>query len=200
MSETTDKVVKPRRRGRDPDVRPFIIEFAIFREECVMAAPEMSDDSIVSLFRLERELVAKIENNASYDHIKKQLQDLSVDSVLRGSASTTDTVDATPPATFDPATFASDFSSVPPKFSELPKVKRPAWAAEEMVDPDYDRPKSTTSAWGGRSSVASPIEVSPKCPQCDGGMAKRTAKKGRGAGSQFWGCLSYPKCKGTRAY
>ena len=38
----------------------------------------------------------------------------------------------------------------------------------------------------------------PICPKCSGPMALRTARKGRNAGSQFWGCCGYPKCKGVR--
>jgi four helix bundle suffix protein len=38
----------------------------------------------------------------------------------------------------------------------------------------------------------------PTCPNCGGLMALRTARKGRNAGSQFWGCCGYPKCKGVR--
>ena len=37
----------------------------------------------------------------------------------------------------------------------------------------------------------------PPCPQCGGQMALRTAKTGKNAGSQFWGCAKYPDCKGT---
>ena len=37
----------------------------------------------------------------------------------------------------------------------------------------------------------------PKCPLCGGIMALRTAKAGKSPGSQFWGCISYPECKGT---
>lgn len=37
----------------------------------------------------------------------------------------------------------------------------------------------------------------PKCPLCGGIMALRTAKAGKSPGSQFWGCASYPECKGT---
>jgi restriction system protein len=45
---------------------------------------------------------------------------------------------------------------------------------------------------------ASPGEVQPPaCPRCGGMMALRTAKTGRNAGSQFWGCVAYPKCDGT---
>jgi restriction system protein len=36
------------------------------------------------------------------------------------------------------------------------------------------------------------------CPFCGSTMVRRTAKKGANAGSQFWGCSTYPKCKGTR--
>jgi restriction system protein len=38
----------------------------------------------------------------------------------------------------------------------------------------------------------------PVCPKCSGPMALRTARKGENAGSQFWGCCGYPKCKGVR--
>lgn len=37
----------------------------------------------------------------------------------------------------------------------------------------------------------------PTCPQCGSLMALRTAKAGKNAGSQFWGCTHYPDCKGT---
>ncbi|MDX2110110.1 MAG: four helix bundle suffix domain-containing protein [Verrucomicrobiota bacterium] len=37
----------------------------------------------------------------------------------------------------------------------------------------------------------------PKCPQCGAQMALRTAKSGKNAGQQFWGCTKYPDCKGT---
>lgn len=38
----------------------------------------------------------------------------------------------------------------------------------------------------------------PHCPQCGGLMALRTAKTGKNAGQQFWGCTKYPDCKGTQ--
>ncbi len=34
-----------------------------------------------------------------------------------------------------------------------------------------------------------------KCPACGSQMLVRTAKTGRNAGGQFWGCSSYPRCK-----
>ncbi|MGD2118951.1 MAG: restriction endonuclease [Chromatiales bacterium] len=41
--------------------------------------------------------------------------------------------------------------------------------------------------------------VVPNCPKCGAAMVLRTARKGQNAGSQFWGCSSFPQCKGTRA-
>ena len=38
--------------------------------------------------------------------------------------------------------------------------------------------------------------ISP-CPQCGKPMVLRTAKTGRNAGNSFWGCSSYPDCKGV---
>lgn len=39
----------------------------------------------------------------------------------------------------------------------------------------------------------------PACPQCGSAMRLRTARSGPNAGSQFWGCSTYPACKGTRS-
>ena len=38
----------------------------------------------------------------------------------------------------------------------------------------------------------------PFCPECQGRMVKRQARKGSQAGNVFWGCARYPDCKGTR--
>ena len=34
------------------------------------------------------------------------------------------------------------------------------------------------------------------CPKCGQAMIKRTVKKGANAGESFWGCSTYPKCRG----
>ena len=36
------------------------------------------------------------------------------------------------------------------------------------------------------------------CPECGRPMVLRTARRGRNAGNQFWGCSTYPACRGTR--
>jgi restriction system protein len=37
------------------------------------------------------------------------------------------------------------------------------------------------------------------CPACGSKMLLRVARKGTSAGSSFWGCSTFPKCRGTRA-
>lgn len=37
----------------------------------------------------------------------------------------------------------------------------------------------------------------PSCPICTSAMIKRTARKGNNAGNEFWGCSTFPRCKGT---
>ncbi len=41
-------------------------------------------------------------------------------------------------------------------------------------------------------------EAAPECPECGKPMARRTARSGRNAGRNFWGCTDYPKCRGIR--
>lgn len=39
--------------------------------------------------------------------------------------------------------------------------------------------------------------ATPSCPICSSVMIKRTARKGNNAGNEFWGCSTFPRCKGT---
>jgi restriction system protein len=39
--------------------------------------------------------------------------------------------------------------------------------------------------------------AAPACPSCGSAMVRREAKRGANAGSYFWGCATYPKCRGT---
>lgn len=43
-----------------------------------------------------------------------------------------------------------------------------------------------------------PAPATPRCPRCDGPMVQRLARKGSAAGQSFWGCATYPQCRGTR--
>lgn len=44
------------------------------------------------------------------------------------------------------------------------------------------------------------IESVPACPVCSSEMVLRTARKGKNAGQQFWGCSGFPQCRGTKVF
>jgi four helix bundle suffix protein len=48
-----------------------------------------------------------------------------------------------------------------------------------------------------RTDRTDPTDRIPACPQCGSPMVLRTAKAGKHAGKQFWGCSTYPDCKGV---
>jgi len=48
-----------------------------------------------------------------------------------------------------------------------------------------------------RPDPSDPTDRIPACPQCGKAMVLRSAKTGRNAGKQFWGCSGYPDCKGV---
>ena len=49
------------------------------------------------------------------------------------------------------------------------------------------------------TTTQDPSPTTPACPRCGSAMKLRTARQGANAGSVFWGCTSYPACRGTRA-
>jgi hypothetical protein len=56
----------------------------------------------------------------------------------------------------------------------------------------------------GNPAVPSPQPIATPqsrvtCPRCGSLMVRRTARRGRNAGNQFWGCSRYPQCKGIRS-
>lgn len=53
---------------------------------------------------------------------------------------------------------------------------------------------------GNRTDQTYPTDrtTPPVCPLCGQPMIQRTARKGKHAGSHFWGCTGYPDCTGTR--
>lgn len=66
-----------------------------------------------------------------------------------------------------------------------------------LVRQARDSLPSTRGAVPSEPAAVQPPAV-PTCPVCGSGMVRRTAKKGANAGSAFWGCSTYPVCKGTR--
>jgi len=63
--------------------------------------------------------------------------------------------------------------------------------------PTQQSPKATRISTSPQPSPT-PGTGTPDCPFCGKRMVKRTARRGRNVGNQFWGCSGFPHCKGTR--
>ncbi|MGD0272353.1 MAG: topoisomerase DNA-binding C4 zinc finger domain-containing protein [Gaiellaceae bacterium] len=46
-------------------------------------------------------------------------------------------------------------------------------------------------------ALLQPSSLSPRCPLCGSRLVIRLARKGRNAGSEFWGCSTWPRCTYT---
>ncbi len=59
------------------------------------------------------------------------------------------------------------------------------------------RDVQTTSRIAIRSDE--PDHLTPNCPRCSTPMVLREARRGPNPGEKFWGCVNYPRCRGTRS-
>jgi restriction system protein len=81
--------------------------------------------------------------------------------------------------------------------------------ARQAQGPTTTEPRESVNATGvpqaqAKASAREPTATSqaatrPDCPRCGAAMELRTARQGANAGNAFWGCSTYPKCRGTRA-
>jgi len=62
----------------------------------------------------------------------------------------------------------------------------------------HPNPLPARGARESSTGVTTSAPEAPSCPQCGSSMVLRTARKGANAGSSFWGCPQFPKCRGTR--
>lgn len=47
------------------------------------------------------------------------------------------------------------------------------------------------------ATQAKTVAAGPACPACGSAMVRRQGKRGTNAGNYFWGCATFPKCRGT---
>ncbi len=62
---------------------------------------------------------------------------------------------------------------------------------EERAEPSFVAPSVITA--DGQTP-----EQTPACPRCGATMTKRVAKVGARVGQSFWGCSTFPTCRGAR--
>ena len=60
------------------------------------------------------------------------------------------------------------------------------------------KPSTSKDGAPAGTTTGTAAKSAPSCPVCTAEMVSRTARKGANAGRAFWGCSSYPACKGTR--
>ena len=70
-------------------------------------------------------------------------------------------------------------------------------AAARLAERARRKDLSDRSDRSDQTDQTDQTDLIPSCPQCGKPMALRTARLGKNAGSQFWGCTAYPDCKGT---
>ena len=79
----------------------------------------------------------------------------------------------------------------PKLFGLIQQVRTASGQGENTRKPTLP-PKASPVATG------SPSAVRVLCPICSAGMVQRVAKRGENAGNTFWGCGTFPDCRGTR--
>lgn len=89
------------------------------------------------------------------------------------------------------------------QFLGIPLPQVPAYAPSPPSGyrppaPPAPAPSTWRSPPPSRPNPAPSSGTAVTCPRCGNNMVKRLAKRGRNAGSYFWGCSRYPTCKGTR--
>ena len=67
-------------------------------------------------------------------------------------------------------------------------IKQAKQSLAATAQPATSKPQTTTP-----KAVAA-----TSCPLCSSNMVKRTARNGSNAGNEFWGCSTFPKCRGIR--
>ena len=85
----------------------------------------------------------------------------------------------------------ADFAFLGIPLPPRPQPPRRAKAAPSVFVPVAPR-STTTRVRTGHAGAT------PSCPSCGKSMVRRTVRRGRRRGSQFWGCSQYPGCRGTR--
>ena len=78
-----------------------------------------------------------------------------------------------------------------------PKLERMLKQAQGVAEAAQAATAPVSQTAGDVRQNAGPLN--PTCPKCSQQMKRRQATKGARAGQDFWGCVTYPQCRGTRA-
>ncbi len=67
------------------------------------------------------------------------------------------------------------------------------WEVKRQPKREYGKPRRQ------RDRESARVVGNPHCPKCGSVMVSRLARQGFNAGNRFWGCSSFPLCRGTRS-
>jgi len=83
-----------------------------------------------------------------------------------------------------------------PCFYEIGEVVG-KWVWVQFSDIRHGRARSRSVVYSQMTNDE--VLDAPRCPKCNGLMVLRKAGRGAHIGETFWGCNSFPKCRGTRS-
>jgi DNA topoisomerase-1 len=97
-------------------------------------------------------------------------------------------------AFYDP--FVQALQAAPAKMAAFPKASAVTSVRPPTRDAPSDRKGASRRKRGSRqkASARNPTDPNIVCPRCGAPMVKRAGPRG-----EFWGCSTYPACKGTRS-
>jgi restriction system protein len=75
-----------------------------------------------------------------------------------------------------------------------------AHGIEIVTEPGLSKLLITAGAANNREILAALNDNRKFCPKCEAEMRLKDARNGENAGSQFWGCSTFPKCRYTMPY
>jgi restriction system protein len=78
------------------------------------------------------------------------------------------------------------------------KLRKMIDNVQQSISPRFENEPRVTNEILPKHTVSSAkiLPVAPVCPKCGAGMIQRMARRGDNAGKEFWGCSTYPNCKG----
>jgi len=81
---------------------------------------------------------------------------------------------------------------------ELRNTMLQALPSRQALPPESqaEAPSPTASDQATPVAEEPPQSEMPTCPKCSAPMVLRRAKTGKNAGRQFWGCSTFPRCRG----
>ncbi|MBM5458841.1 restriction endonuclease [Pseudomonas sp. P66] len=86
--------------------------------------------------------------------------------------------------------------------AQKPSARAPKAEPSKRTEKPVLKPPNATGEPKNLAKASTPlgdvVANAPNCPFCSTTMMKRVARSGANAGGHFWGCASYPKCRGIR--